>query len=1155
MKTLLLKETALSEKRARSSSKAAVAALLTCGFVIALTYAAQRFLWNYAVQEQSRDQMMDLSRDAFFIEVRVRARVNDVFSLKREAEEELAHNPHAPLASDALRNAVTTLMLARGQYDHVQLLDLSGRELFRYAWKDDKHPPEEIGPEGLRDESLHPNFRETLAAPSNAVVFSPIQGNAEKAGASGRPVICISGQIVGLDGKPRAVLILNYRSDQLWRQTIPDRAGSAESLLLSADGFWLHGHTPDAELGFRYPDRKGVNLRRDDPALWNKIASQAAGYFEYQGNLYCFQSLDSANPAIDYPPLRMPIQGGDQLRWKLLSKLPDVLVWQGVREISLGVWLAGAGSLLTLGPLVWFGFSSVERRARALDEVLEARALLGNVINGSPNGLFVMQAIRDSTKQIVDFQMTFCNRAAEDLTQGDLSKRRVLTLMEHDSTALTDGRFQRYKKVTESGEGTSFEFLYSHIASAKWFFARVAKLGDGVIVNFTDVTKRRLAEEQLRQNELLLSLAGRMSKVGGWTIEYPSRTIRWTEEVYHIHEKPLDYRPTVEEALSFYAPESQEIVKDAVRACAKDGTPFDLEVKFVTAKGRQIWIRTMGEAEFYGGVLQRVLGTFQDITASKNALLALHKSQELLLASLAQEQELARVAKAAEKAKSEFLAIMSHEIRTPMNGVIGMTSILADTSLTQAQRECVHTIQTSGEALMSVINDVLDFSKIESGKMDLEQRSFDLRQCIEDAIDLFAARIREKKLEAAYLIAPEVPMNLVGDAIRLRQILMNLIGNAVKFTERGEVIVHVQCQKRDEKGFHLLFSVTDTGIGIPKESVAKLFQSFQQVDTSTTRRYGGTGLGLAISKRLTELMRGTMWVESEPGVGSTFFFNIVLEGRSVQGGLDSLGEQNLLKSCAVLVVDDNDANRKILGTQLITWGMTPTLVSSGAEALEKLGKQNFDVVLLDKQMPGMSGICLGREIHKVSPVPLILLSSSGDIETGGDAELFAAQIPKPIKQSHLLRALQNLTGMSVKTSRKNRPADRFDGGMAQLKPLRILLAEDNAVNQKVGLLMLGKLGYHADLANNGKQVLEALEKATYDLIFMDIQMPEMDGMETTRRLREKMEDQCPFIVALTAEALEGDRERFMGLGFDGYLSKPLGPENLQNMLRTVSRKA
>jgi CheY-like chemotaxis protein len=345
--------------------------------------------------------------------------------------------------------------------------------------------------------------------------------------------------------------------------------------------------------------------------------------------------------------------------------------------------------------------------------------------------------------------------------------------------------------------------------------------------------------------------------------------------------------------------------------------------------------------------------------------------------------------------------------------------------------------------------------------------------------------------------------------------------------------------------------VDDTGICISREGIGNLFQSFQQVDSSTTRRYGGTGLGLAISKRLAELMGGTMWVESEPGVGSTFFFTVILEAASTQGGV-SMTDGAGLKSASALIVDDNDTNRRMLDAQLKAWGMQTVSVASGREALVKLAGAKFDAVLLDLQMPEMDGVALAREIRKSSEAPLILLSSSGEVEVGEAGILFQHQVAKPIKQSVLRDALEQATGGGGKT--KKAAARRFDHDLGGRQPLRILLAEDNGVNQKVGLMLLGRLGYAADLAGNGVEVLEAVGKASYDLVLMDVQMPEMDGVEAMRRLREKLGERCPFISALTAEALEGDRERFLGLGFDGYLSKPLSPEKLRVVLEEVSQR-
>jgi PAS domain S-box-containing protein len=516
--------------------------------------------------------------------------------------------------------------------------------------------------------------------------------------------------------------------------------------------------------------------------------------------------------------------------------------------------------------------------------------------------------------------------------------------------------------------------------------------------------------------------------------------------------------------------------------------------------------------------------------------------------AMALQQELTQKAQAAEKAKSQFLATMSHEIRTPLNGVIGMASILADTALNEMQRECVETINVSGESLLAVINDILDYSKIEAGRLELEKRSFNLQQCLEEAFDIFAIQIRSKGLEGVYLVAPEIPTNLTGDATRLRQVLVNLIGNAIKFTAKGEIAVNVECEKKDKTGYHLKFSVSDTGIGIPEAAVAKLFSAFQQVDCSTTRQYGGTGLGLAICKRLTSLMGGNIWVTSIQGKGSTFHFNIVLQESAPGEYEDSPSVSGLLKSHTALIVDDHTTNRRILELQLKFWGMAATSVASGPEALVVMENQKFDAVLVDSALPGMDA--LARKIQEKSQTPVLLLSST-NVPVGEESDNpFAYQISKPIKHSVLFNALLKITGVQEKPLRKALDK-KLDGELAKKNPLRILLAEDNLVNQKVGLLMLSRLGYTANAVPNGKRALEALDKATYDIVLMDIQMPEMNGIEATQIIRETYNEQRPVVVALTAEALEGDEERFLKLGFDGYLSKPLQAHRLQKILEAI----
>lgn len=655
-----------------------------------------------------------------------------------------------------------------------------------------------------------------------------------------------------------------------------------------------------------------------------------------------------------------------------------------------------------------------------------------------------------------------------------------------------------------------------------------------------DITEKRKHEEALRLSEERFTNAFEHAPIGMALLSLDGRWLKVNQALCDLtgytHEELID-----KNFQDITHPDDLEIgYENRLLLLTGKVRSSCMEKRYIHKLGHPVWV-LLSRSLIHDDQNHPLhfISQIQDITESKQAM--------------ARQVELTEKAQAAERAKSEFLAVMSHEIRTPMNGVIGMTSILADMELTEAQRDCVDTIHSSGESLLTVINDILDYSKIEAGKMQLESTSFSLHQCVEEALDLFAAQIRINHLEAAYLVASDIPPSLIGDPMRLRQVMVNLIGNAIKFTATGEIVINVECQNHDEAGYHLLFSVTDTGIGISREGIEKLFQAFQQADTSTTRRYGGTGLGLAISKRIVELMGGKMWVESELGRGSTFFFSVVMKASPEPAPASQVNEPSLLKSHSVLIVDDNNTNRRILETQLKIWGMTPTAVSSGKKALKKIAEQSFDVALLDYQMFEMDGVTLAKEVRKRTQTPLILLSSSGEIVVGEEAKLFQFQISKPIKHSSLFNALLRVVGVAGNQMQKPQEK-KLDSELAIKRPLHILLAEDNTVNQKVGLTMLSRLGYTADLAANGHRALEAIEKARYDLILMDIQMPEMNGIEATTLIREKLGRECPVIFALTAEALEGDKEKFLHLGFDGYLSKPLQAPALQDMLKALKTR-
>ena len=656
---------------------------------------------------------------------------------------------------------------------------------------------------------------------------------------------------------------------------------------------------------------------------------------------------------------------------------------------------------------------------------------------------------------------------------------------------------------------------------------------------FQDITQRQHAEDELKGTKEMLEQTSRVARVGGWEVDLISNTVHWTQVTREIHEVDEHFVPDLATGIHFYKEgESRETIQQAVGQAIENGAPFSVELQLVTARGNECWVRSIGHTEFNDGQCVRVYGTFQDVTEQKY-------QEEMIIQAM-------KEAKAASVAKSEFLANMSHEIRTPLNGVIGFSDLLMRTPLNENQTQYMQAVHHSANALLDLINDILDFSKIEAGKLELSEEKCDLWKLLEQVSDIVKHKTEEKNIELLLNMSAQLPRYAWLDPIRIRQILINLVSNAVKFTEAGEIEIMVRPISEDKAAsvHRVEFSIRDTGIGIAPSRQRAIFKAFSQEDASTTRKYGGTGLGLSISNQLLGLMGSHMKLESKPGKGSRFFFQLEVQTED-QGGEVPTRERDIQR---VLVVDDHAKNRQIVHEMLLLQDIASDIASDGQEALEKLKSRDYDLLVVDYHMPDMNGIQVIRQVRQTleldrERLPVILLHSSGDDTSINEARQSLGihkVISKPISLYQLLDTLDSLDSPC--------PATAFPPDTPTIlseQSIRILLVDDTLMNRLVARTMIAKVLPHAIIeeAIDGVEAVKKFQAFRPDLIFMDIQMPGMSGYEASQKIRAVDIDPSVTIIALTAGTMKGERDRCLQAGMDDYLSKPFGLDMLLATLR------
>ncbi|MBI3670698.1 MAG: PAS domain S-box protein [Acidobacteria bacterium] len=1124
--------------------------LVLIGAVTAGVYYAQMKFWRLSL-ESNETKVVDLVIER--IGADFEPALADLLTLS-ETPELQAYIEHS---GEAERAALGDMFLrwsrVKSDYFKMRFLDESGVEVARV---NNNHGSPYIVPlEKLQNKSNRYFFTEAFKLAKGQMFITPFDLNIDggKIEEPPHPTIRFCIPVFDRQERKRGVLLINYEGRKILRRFQEETSGSAgHAVLLNSEGYWLRGTKSEDEWGFMTPAGKEKTFGKAFPAAWSRISGNESGTFYNQDGFFAFRTMYPMAEVQRFVLNRVkgdpfPLGRIESYQWKIVSFVPEATL-QAKSHGNLSR-LALVDSLflviLLVGSWVQANARVNSRRAAAsLKRQAELLDLAHDAI-----------IVWDMHQRII-----FWNRGAEGLygwLREEAIGKSVSALLHSRCPELIEGiQDELLRQGHWSGEVTGNRRDGAEVTT----FARLA-LQRGprgnplaILAIVTDISERKRSEELLRESEEMFRAVAEtasdaiVSLDSQGNIAYVNKkaerlfghaasdvlgkpiTLLMPERLHDAHRRGLQ---------RFLSTGEPNVIGKTVELAGrkKDGSEFPFELSLASWK--------KGEETFFTGIIR-------DITERKRTEEQLHKAKE--------------VAEAASRAKSEFLANMSHEIRTPMNGIMGMTELVLDTDLTAEQREYLGMVKASSDSLLSVINDILDFSKIEAGRLDFEAIRFSLRDSLGETIKTLSLRAHQKGLELAYHIPPSVPDALLGDPSRLRQIVVNLVGNAIKFTERGEVVIQVETESQSEQGVCLHFAVTDTGMGIATEKQRVIFEAFTQADGSMARKYGGTGLGLTISYRLVERMGGRMWLDSALGKGSTFHFTACF-GRPEGPAISTVSTESInLCDLAVLVVDDNATNRRILQEMLKNWQMRPTPADGGRAALSALehakeaGKP-FPLVLLDAQMPEMDGFTLAERIKQnpnLAGATIMMLTSAGQ---RGDAarcrELgIAAYLTKPIQQSELLEAIRIALG--AHSRQEPRPVLITRHTLRESRQrLQILLAEDNAVNQVLAVRLLEKRGHSVTVVENGKKVLATLEQQPFDLLLMDVQMPEMDGFETTAVIRERERATGAHvpIIAMTAYAMEGDQQRCLAAGMDAYVSKPIQAKELLETVEAVIRSA